>query len=319
MAAMAQLDDAQARLETCDADPEMVELATRCLMPAPAARPRSAEAVARAVHDHLAAVEARVHEARVEAAEAKVRAASLKRTQKLGMALTAVIAAGLLVSLWYWAGGQDRGRERARRPRRGGGLGHRGPRERRGRPARARARRGDQEPDHGDAGERDARACQVRRHRAARGHPGEGVGEAGGGCDPGRARRRGAARPDGGGVLVTRSLPGSRAAPAGRTRAPRALAGRRAPGNALVHEQTGGPLLLAGTLPRGRVTVPRDLGARAPRAGRRAPEYARVHDEPGGPLQETRAATSRPSRSISRCWRPNAACWATSTRSPSAP
>ena len=102
MAAMAKLDDAQARLEACGGEPEMVELATRCLMPAPAARPKSAEVVAHAVHDHLAAVESRVHEARVEAAEAKVRATALKRTQTLGISLTAVIAAGLVVSLWFW-------------------------------------------------------------------------------------------------------------------------------------------------------------------------------------------------------------------------
>ena len=102
MAAMAKLDDAHARLGACGGEPEMVELATRCLMPAPAARPKSAEVVAKAVHDHLAAVESRVHEARVEAAEAKVRAAALKRTQALGIGLTAVIAAGLIASLWFW-------------------------------------------------------------------------------------------------------------------------------------------------------------------------------------------------------------------------
>jgi len=102
MAALAKLDDAHARLEACDGEKEMVALATRCLMPAPAARPKTAEVVAKVVHDHLAAVEARVHEARVEAAEAKVRAASLKRAQKFGIGLTAVIAAGLLVSLWFW-------------------------------------------------------------------------------------------------------------------------------------------------------------------------------------------------------------------------
>ncbi len=102
MAAMARLDDAHARLEACGGEPEMVELATRCLMPAPAARPKSAEVVAKTVHDHLAAVESRVHEARVEAAEAKVRAASLKRTQKLGIGLTVAITAGLIASLWFW-------------------------------------------------------------------------------------------------------------------------------------------------------------------------------------------------------------------------
>jgi eukaryotic-like serine/threonine-protein kinase len=102
MAAMAKLDDAYARLAAGGGEPEMVELATRCLMPAPAARPRSAQIVAKAVHDHLAAAESRVHEARVEAAEAKVRAASLKRTQQLGIGLICVFAAGLAASLWFW-------------------------------------------------------------------------------------------------------------------------------------------------------------------------------------------------------------------------
>ncbi|MFT4543235.1 MAG: serine/threonine protein kinase/tetratricopeptide (TPR) repeat protein [Planctomycetota bacterium] len=102
MAAMAKLDDAYARLEECGAEDEMVELATRCLIPAPAARPKSAEVVALAVHDHLAAVESRVHKARIEAAEAKLRTASLKRTQKFGIGLTLVIAAGLFISLWFW-------------------------------------------------------------------------------------------------------------------------------------------------------------------------------------------------------------------------
>ncbi len=102
MAAMAQLDDAKARLSGCGAEQDLVDLATRCLMPAPAARPKSAEAVAQAVHDHLAAVEARVHDARVEAAEAKVRATALTRQRTLGLALTTAVAAGLVVSLWFW-------------------------------------------------------------------------------------------------------------------------------------------------------------------------------------------------------------------------
>ena len=94
MAAMAELGDAYSRLEVCEGEPAMVELATHCLMPAPAARPKSAEFVAKSVHEHLAAVGSRVHEARVEAAEAKVRAIALKRTQTHGIGL---IAAGLFV------------------------------------------------------------------------------------------------------------------------------------------------------------------------------------------------------------------------------
>ena len=67
---------------------DLVALTTKCLMPAPAARPQSAEAVAKSVHEHLAAAEQRAH-------DATVRTLALKRTQKLGITLTVVIAAGL--------------------------------------------------------------------------------------------------------------------------------------------------------------------------------------------------------------------------------
>ena len=95
MAARCELEDAHARLASSGAEEDLVKLATQCLMPASAARPQSAEAVAKAVHDHLAAAEQRVH-------DATVRTLALKRTQKLGIALTAVIAAGLAVSVWFW-------------------------------------------------------------------------------------------------------------------------------------------------------------------------------------------------------------------------
>ena len=178
MASMAKLDDAHARLESSGGEPAMVELATRCLMPAPAARPKSAEVVAQAVHDHLAAVESRVHEARVEAAEAKVRAAALKRTQKLGIGLTAVIAVGLgglpVVLARCPHVGDERGdRTRGRRSLREGGPGQRTARRRanRSRRARARTRLGDQGPDRGDVVERHTGEGQGGRHRAAQGHP----------------------------------------------------------------------------------------------------------------------------------------------------
>jgi len=102
MAARPELDSALARLARCEADAELVDLATRCLAPSLDRRPRSAEIVAREVHDHLAAVEARAHDARVEAAKANVRASALKRMQKLGTALIVVIALGLAASLWFW-------------------------------------------------------------------------------------------------------------------------------------------------------------------------------------------------------------------------
>jgi serine/threonine protein kinase/formylglycine-generating enzyme required for sulfatase activity len=95
MAALAKLDDAHARLAACGAEQDIVDLATQCLMPAPAARPKSAADVASVVMRHLAAAEERVH-------QATMRAVGLKRTQKFGTTLIAVIAVGLAVSLWFW-------------------------------------------------------------------------------------------------------------------------------------------------------------------------------------------------------------------------
>ena len=102
LAANAKLADAYARLLNCGAEQDLIELATKCLMPAQAARPASAEAVAKAIHQHLTAAEARTQAARIETAAAQERESSLRRSQRLGIALTAVIAAGLAVSLWFW-------------------------------------------------------------------------------------------------------------------------------------------------------------------------------------------------------------------------
>ena len=95
MAALGKLEDAHARLAACGAETDLIQLTTRCLMPAPAARPQSAAQVAAAIHDHLAAAEKRMH-------DATARTIALKRTQKFGIALTAVIAMGLAASLWFW-------------------------------------------------------------------------------------------------------------------------------------------------------------------------------------------------------------------------
>ncbi|MCA8976636.1 MAG: serine/threonine protein kinase [Planctomycetes bacterium] len=102
MAALCKLDDAQARLAACGAEPELIELVQACLMPAPAARPQSAEQVAAGIREYLAATERRGHDARIEAAEAKVRVAGLRRTAIVGSTLTVFIAIGLLASLWLW-------------------------------------------------------------------------------------------------------------------------------------------------------------------------------------------------------------------------
>ena len=63
-------DDAHARLGGCDAAPELVDLAKRCMSPLRADRPRNAVAVAHAIAAHLEQAEVRAHKARVAAANA---------------------------------------------------------------------------------------------------------------------------------------------------------------------------------------------------------------------------------------------------------
>jgi serine/threonine-protein kinase len=83
--------DALVRLEGCDADRELIDLAKRCLSPAQAARPRDAGDLAEVVSTHLAAVEDRAQAARVEAAEARVRVAGERRARRLTLALAVTV------------------------------------------------------------------------------------------------------------------------------------------------------------------------------------------------------------------------------------
>jgi serine/threonine-protein kinase len=104
LAAAAELADAQHRLAAYGADAELVALANDCLRPAVELRPRSAEAVAERLSRHLAAVEARAQEARVSAAEEKVKAHAARRAQRLTIGLAVSVVATLLLGGggWLW-------------------------------------------------------------------------------------------------------------------------------------------------------------------------------------------------------------------------
>ena len=77
----AKLDDAFARLDTCGADPELVQLARRCLAPDPVDRPADAGALAAAVHEYRTGVEDRARQSELDRVrtEADGRAAELHR------------------------------------------------------------------------------------------------------------------------------------------------------------------------------------------------------------------------------------------------
>jgi len=111
-AARALLDPARARLEACEADPQLVRLCLDCMMPARAARPANAEAVAETVHAYLSTVEERAHAAELAAVEARIKAAEERRARRLTLALATTIVAAIALGggALYWID-----RERARR------------------------------------------------------------------------------------------------------------------------------------------------------------------------------------------------------------
>jgi len=91
------LDDARARLESSSSDPDLVDLALRCLAPDPAHRPPHAGIVARAVEDYRVRLEERARKSELEAAEARAVASQERRTRRLTVALAASILAAVLI------------------------------------------------------------------------------------------------------------------------------------------------------------------------------------------------------------------------------
>ena len=82
-AVRADLADAYARLDACDADVELVALARSCLAPAPKDRPRDAGVVLAGLTGHLANVRQRLHDAELAQAEAEARASEEQGRREL--------------------------------------------------------------------------------------------------------------------------------------------------------------------------------------------------------------------------------------------
>jgi eukaryotic-like serine/threonine-protein kinase len=111
-AAHAKLKPARERIESCDADPALVELCLGCLMTSREARPASAAVVARVLHEYLVSVEERAAKAELAAAEARIKAAEERRARRLTVALGGTIG---LVLLLAGGGAWWVGREREKR------------------------------------------------------------------------------------------------------------------------------------------------------------------------------------------------------------
>jgi eukaryotic-like serine/threonine-protein kinase len=98
------LSAAFARLDACGADAELIALATRCLAPEPADRPRDAGVLVREFTSYLQGVEQRLRQAELTAVEAKTKAVEeTKRRQvtfRLAAGILLAVLAGLAASLW---------------------------------------------------------------------------------------------------------------------------------------------------------------------------------------------------------------------------
>ena len=145
----ADLADAQARLDACDSDADLVGLARSCLAAAPKDRPRDAGAVVARLSAYLGGVERRLREAEVAQARAEAQAAGERRRRLLTLALAGSVLATAMIGAASWAW-MDRERQRRDRSIRAGvdaalseASRKREPGPRRGRSRRGRLGRGD--------------------------------------------------------------------------------------------------------------------------------------------------------------------------------
>jgi eukaryotic-like serine/threonine-protein kinase len=104
LAKRANLDDCHARLDSCGADPELVELARTCLAPAPSDRPDDAGVLAKHVTDYLESVESKLRETEVERAAQEARAEEERKRHRVTLALATLILLMLAIGggSWNW-------------------------------------------------------------------------------------------------------------------------------------------------------------------------------------------------------------------------
>ncbi|MBK9385312.1 MAG: protein kinase [Planctomycetes bacterium] len=101
-ATLPALDDAYARLQSCDAGATLIDLARRCLAPRPDQRLADAGHVAAALNSYLSELEARARGLEIEAAAANARAAQERRARRLGYTLAATLALVSVAASTLW-------------------------------------------------------------------------------------------------------------------------------------------------------------------------------------------------------------------------
>lgn len=102
--AMADLEDVHSRLDSCGADPELVELCKRCLAANPADRPADGQQVAIELAAYHAGVQTRLRQAEMERLRAATQAAEQRKRRRVVMwsatGIAGILASGLGLSLW---------------------------------------------------------------------------------------------------------------------------------------------------------------------------------------------------------------------------
>jgi tetratricopeptide (TPR) repeat protein len=101
-AGAADLADANARLDRCGADAELIALCRRCLSPNPADRPAEGQAVAEQVAAYLDGVQERLRRAELAQAEARAKAAEEVKRRRLTLLLAATVLLALLLGGGGW-------------------------------------------------------------------------------------------------------------------------------------------------------------------------------------------------------------------------
>jgi serine/threonine-protein kinase len=91
------LGEAHARFDRCGADPELIDLAMRCLAVAKAERPRDAGELAEQVSAHLSSLAERARAAELTAVEERARAVHERRAKRLAIGLGVFVVLALLV------------------------------------------------------------------------------------------------------------------------------------------------------------------------------------------------------------------------------
>ncbi len=128
-AAHARLEDAYARLAGCTAEPVLAALARSCLSPVRKDRPRDAKAVATRIHQHLAAVDERAHDAildaerdRQAARQAAAQAGEDRRARRQGLLVAVSILLALITAGTSYGWLARKARERERRAATGAAI-----------------------------------------------------------------------------------------------------------------------------------------------------------------------------------------------------